>query len=108
MSDTSRYRVGPDAEIDDVDLGEEEVYFNGERLTEERAEELARATLVEARRRNLIPGGKSLSGGGKHSPTLQFRVPQHLRDELERRAAAEGVSISKLARRALEQYLEAS
>jgi len=25
------------------------------------------------RRRNLIPGGKSLSGNGKHSPVLQVR-----------------------------------
>jgi len=69
------------------------------------AEEYARRVLDDARRRNLIPGGKSLSGAGQHSPTVQVRVPVDLRRRLEERAAAEGVSLSRLAREALERYL---
>lgn len=108
MSDTSKYRVGPDTEISDVDLEKEDVVYRGERLTEERARELAAEALDEVRRRNLIPGGKSLSGGGKHSPRVQFRIPERLADKLTERAKAEGVSVSVLARRALEEYLKAS
>lgn len=108
MRDTSKYRVGPDTEISDIDLEKDEVVYRGERLTEERARELAAEALAEVRRRNLIPGGKSLSGGGKHSPRVQFRIPQRLADKLTERAKAEGVSVSVLARQALEEYLKAS
>lgn len=64
--------------------------------------------LMEQRLQNLVPGRKSLSGDGTHSPSLQIRLPEELRDELNERAAQEGVSVSKVARRALEQYLRAS
>ena len=94
----------PDVELVDFDE-EEEIYYQGERLTEERAEQLANKALSDLRSRNLLPGGKSLSGNGKHSPTVQFRVPDQLRGKLDERAAAEGVTPSKLARKALEQYL---
>lgn len=98
----------PDAEITFVDdLDTEEVYYHGERLTKERAAEIAEEVLAKARRENLIPGGKSLSGGGKHSPTVQFRVPERLREALDERAASEGVTPSRLARKALEEYLNA-
>jgi hypothetical protein len=97
---TERYVVGPD-----LDLDVEDFQYQGERLTNERAEQIAEETLAELRRRNLIPGGKSLSGGGVHSPRVQFRVPQDLREQAERVAEDEGVSLSALARHALEDYL---
>jgi predicted HicB family RNase H-like nuclease len=97
---TERYVVGPD-----LDLDVEDFQYQGERLTNERAEQIAKETLAELRRRNLIPGGKSLSGGGVHSPRVQFRVPQDLREQAERVAEDEGVSLSALARHALEDYL---
>lgn len=104
--DPSRYVVGPGSTIEDIDLDEEDVRLaDGRRLTEDLAEQLAREGVAEARRRNLIPGGKSLSGDGRHSPTVQFRVPASLRAAAESRAAAEGVSLSVLAREALEHYL---
>lgn len=77
----------------------------GERLTNERAEQIAQQTLAEARRRNLIPGGKSLSGGGVHSPRVQFRVPEELRTQAQQIAEDEGISLSALARHALEDYV---
>jgi len=103
-----RPTIGPDTEISDIDLDREEFIYHGERLTEERAEQLAQETLAKVRRRNLTPGPKSLSGGSKHSPKVQIRVSEETAEELHRRAEAEGVSVSKLARRVLEDYLKAS
>lgn len=100
---------GPDVEVEDVDLNETEVYSGGERLTEERAEAIADVFEAKARSRaNLIPGGKSLSGEGKKSPVVQFRVPEGLRALLDERAEEEGVTPSRLARKALEKYLNDS
>jgi predicted HicB family RNase H-like nuclease len=98
---TERYVVGPDLDLDE----EEFILKDGRRLTNERAEQIAQQTLTEARRRNLIPGGKSLSGGGVHSPRVQFRVPEELRTQAEQVAEDEGVSLSALARHALEDYV---
>ena len=95
-----RYVVGPD-----LDLDVEDFQYQGERLTNERAEQIAEETLAEVRRRNLIPGGKSLSGGSVHSPRVQFRVPEDLRTQAEHVAEDEGVSLSALARHALENYV---
>lgn len=104
--DPSRYIVGPDTVVEDVDLDEEDVRLpDGRRLTNELAEQLAREGLKEARRRNLIPGRKSLAGDGSHSPRVQFRLPESLRVAAEAKAKAEGVSLSVLAREALEHYL---
>lgn len=106
MIDPSKYVVTQDDPIEDIDLDTEVVRLkDGRRLTNELAEQLAEETLVEARRRNLVPGRKSLSGGGIHSPRVQFRLPDSLRSAAEKRAAEEGVSLSVLARDALERYL---
>lgn len=67
--DPSRYTVGRDSTIEDVDLEEEDVrLLDGRRLTDELADKIARDAVSEAGRRNLIPGGKSLAGDGSHSP----------------------------------------
>lgn len=97
----TEYVVGPDLDLDE----EEFILKDGRRLTNELAEQIAEETLAEVRRRNLIPGGKSLSGDGVHSPRVQFRVPQELHKQAERVAENEGVSLSALARHALEDYL---
>jgi hypothetical protein len=96
-----KYVIGPDLDLDE----EEFILKDGRRLTNELADQIADETLAEVRRRNLVPGGKSLSGGGVHSPRVQFRVPQDLRTQAERVAEDEGVSLSALARHALEDYL---
>ena len=102
----SDYVVHEGDQVQDVDLEREEVRLkDGRRLTPELAEQLAREGVAEARRRNLIPGRKSLSGDGSHSPRVQFRLPEDLREAAEARADEEGVSLSVLAREALEHYL---
>lgn len=74
---------------------------------EQRIDAMA-AEAHELRRANLRPGGKSLTAEGVHSPVLQVRVPEQLHDEVKLRAKAEGISMSKLMRRALEKYLRAT
>ena len=106
--DPTRYAIGPDAVIEDVDLDEEDVRLrDGTRLTEQRAGQLAREALAEIRRRNLVPGRKSLSGGSVHSPRVQFRVPEEIRQPAAQRAAAEGKRLSAPAREAVARYLAA-
>jgi hypothetical protein len=102
MARTSeRHVVGPD-----IDLGERKfILKDGRRPTNELADQIAGETLAEVRRRNLIPGGKSLSGGSVHSPRVQFRVPEELRTQAEQVAENEGLSLSALARHALEGYV---
>ena len=56
----------------------------------------------------LAPGRPSLSSPGTHSPHVSFRVPAELAEQLAEQSAAEGVSRSVLARRALAAYLEAA
>jgi len=105
MINPKDYVVRAEDRIEDVDLDDEVVTVNGRRLTEAGAEELARDTLTEARRRNLIPGRKSLTSGSTHSPRVQFRVPEAVAAQAHDRALAEGKSLSELAREALVRYL---
>ena len=105
MTKANDYVVGADASIIDVDLDADVVTVKGRRLTEAGAEQLARQTLAEARRRNLIPGRKSLTEGSTHSPRVQFRVPEAVATQAQERARAEGKSLSELAREALLRYL---
>jgi predicted HicB family RNase H-like nuclease len=105
MIDPAKYVVGSDSTIEDIDLDVDEVIVEGKRLTNRRAEEIAAETLDEVRRRNLIPGRKSLSGGSAHSPRVQFRVSEPVFKQAERRAKADGVTLSELAREALVHYL---
>ena len=105
MTHPRDYIIDVDASIEDVDLDDEVVTIKGRRLTEAGAEQLARDTLAEARRRNLIPGRKSLTAGATHSPRVQFRVPEAVATQAQDRARAEGKSLSELAREALLRYL---
>lgn len=102
------YVIGDDVEITDVDLDQEEVYVNGERLTEVRAMQMAEEAERTSRQRdaNLIPGGKSLSGRGKHSPVVQVRVSETTRAKLQAIAKARKMSVSKLSRKVLDEFVE--
>jgi hypothetical protein len=96
--------AGPDATASDIDLDAEEfILADGTRLTEQRAEEIAAKVLANPRG-NLIPGRKSLSGDGSHSPVIQFRSPR--RAEAEAVARELDISLSELARRAVDAYLD--
>ena len=89
--------------VEVADLENEEYYVEGERLTEESAQRLAAEMLERVRAKNLRPGGKSLSGGNKHSPVVQVRVSELTRDKLQAIADARGMSVSKLSRKVLDE-----
>ncbi|RIT58860.1 hypothetical protein D2E90_20770 [Mycobacteroides abscessus] len=100
----------------DVDLDDEVVMVDGERLTNADADALADEAARVSRERsnaNLIPGRKSLSGEGKHSPTVQTRVPQWVKDELVAEAAELGYKTprsdgdGKLVQKILTEHAEA-
>lgn len=81
--------------------------IDGELVDYEKVE-AAFERLAADRAANLVPGGKSLTAPGIHSPAVNVRVPVSLYEALQERADAEHVSVSKLARRALEEFLRAS
>lgn len=102
------YVIGDDVEVTDVDLEHEEIYVNGQRLTDERVEQIAAESVRLAREReaNLIPGGKSLSGGTKHSPAVQVVVSEATHTRLKELAQRRQVSVSKLLRPVLDEFVE--
>lgn len=91
-----KYVWGPD-----VDLDKEVVLDKrGRRITEARAAQISRQIL-----REVAAGRPSLTGTGKVSPEVKARVPQAMKDKLEREAKKYRVSPSVLIRQALEEYL---
>lgn len=94
------------AKPDDViDLDVEVVRDSrGRRITEADAARIAEETLAQVGRR---PGRPSLTAAGQRSPQIAFRVSADVRRLAEQRAAAEGRTVSELARHALEQYVRA-
>ena len=102
--DPSRYVYHPGVdEVKDVDLDVTPVFVDGKRYTEADAE---RDSLEDENRfrarAGLIPGGKSLSGGRKHSPTFQVVVGEATAEKVRAAAREAGMSVSKWIRRTLE------
>lgn len=60
--------------------------------------DLTRATKVRV-------GRPALGEGVSPSPRISFRAPPHLYCTIQERAAAEGRSVSELAREAVERYI---
>jgi hypothetical protein len=60
------------------------------------------------RARNLIPGGKSLSGDGSHSPEIKTRVPKDVHARLIERADRDGITPARLVRHAVIEYLDSN
>lgn len=86
--------IGPD-----VDLETEEIRLaDGTRFTNEIAEEINEQALRAA-------GRPSLSAPGQHSPSVTVRLPQHLADKLDAKAASTGKRRSQIVREALESAL---
>lgn len=90
---------GPDVTVGDIDLGIEEFFVDGERLTEEGAAKIAD-------RLERQGGRPSLTAPGTHSPVLNLRVSLATKEQLERLAEASGRRQSDLVREALTEYLD--
>lgn len=92
----------PDFSQADIDITDGEFTDEQEKAYAHKAKE----ALPELRRRaGLIPGGKSLSGDGKHSPVVQVVLSESHRTQLATEAAKAGMSVSKYARRIIEAHL---
>ncbi|MEB3021296.1 DNA-binding protein [[Mycobacterium] crassicus] len=104
--DPAAVHFDDDTVVEDIDLAEEEIIVDGERLTDERADAIAADVLAKVRARTLVPGGKSLSGEGKHSPVVQVRVSESTRDALQAIAEHRKMSVSKLSRQVLDAFVE--
>lgn len=90
----SVYELGRDIDLDlEVVLDKD-----GTRITEKRAQEIAREVI------NSV-GRPSLTGPATHSPEVKARVPRRLKVALEREAERRGQTPSALLRQALEEFL---
>lgn len=61
--------------------------------------------MVSMTKDDLIPGGKSLSGDGSHSPRLSFSVPADWKTELDQAAKDRGMGTAKLLRQIVGEWL---
>lgn len=68
------------------------------------AEESVR--LAREREANLIPGGKSLSGGTAHSPAVQVVVSETTHANLRQLARSRKMSMSKMLRPVLDDFVQ--
>lgn len=92
-------QFGPDVTVRDLDLDREEFVVGGQRLTTQRATELAAS-------RERRGGRPSLTGLGQHSPALNLRISQDDKEELEAVASRQGRRVSDVVRDAVRQYLD--
>ena len=91
-----KYIVGPDIDLD-VEIVLDK---RGRRITEARAAQLSRQALREfAAMQEIEKGVKRVNVG------IKARVPQGMKDKLDREAKKLGVTPSVLIRQALEEYL---
>jgi len=76
----------------------------GNPITEESLERDAEEA-ERQQRAGLIPGGKSLSGDGSHSPVFQVTLGADTARKLRAKAAQDGTSVSKCLRSMVERDL---
>jgi phenylpyruvate tautomerase PptA (4-oxalocrotonate tautomerase family) len=103
--DPTNIHFDEDTVVELADLDKETHYVGGERLTEDNAERMVAEVLAKAQTAGLRPGGKSLSGGTKHSPVVQVRVSETTRDKLAAIARTRRMSVSKLSRQVLDDFV---
>ena len=93
---SAKYVAGPDIDLD-VEVVKDK---QGQRITEQRAQQMATDALARAG-----VGRPSLTRPGARSPEIKARVPEELRDRLTAAARERGTTASTLIREALESHL---
>src|SRR5699024_9130051 len=88
----------PVTTVGDIDLDAEHLYVDGVRLTEARAEEIAR----EIARRHGRKGGRPRVGSAR----VAVRLPQETKDRLAKIAHQRDRREADLVRDAIDEYLE--
>lgn len=89
------HEPGPDVDLDTEDVRDSQ----GRRVTGKYVD----GAVADAHRQ--LRGRPSLTGPGKRSPQIAFRVPADVQSQAERLAEQRGETVSQLARDALEAYL---
>ncbi|MCL2737209.1 MAG: DNA-binding protein [Propionibacteriaceae bacterium] len=91
------------------DPNNEEGYIDGQRATTALFEQMEREAMTGARRPRswLPPGGKSLSGDGKHSPRFQVVLGEATAEKVRQAAQRDNMSVSKWLRRTVEEKIAA-
>lgn len=85
--------IGPDVDLEVEDIRDS----RGRRIDQAYVDQVvAKASTV---------GRPSLTGAGRRSPHVSFRVPATVRAQAEAKAKAEGKTVSQIAREALERYV---
>lgn len=92
------HEPGPDVDLESEDVRDS----RGRRITQEYVD----GAVADAHRQ--VRGRPSLTGPGRHSPQIAFRVPADLQASAGRLAAQRGTTVSRLAREALETYVTAA
>ncbi|MCL1923376.1 MAG: hypothetical protein FWG15_05930 [Propionibacteriaceae bacterium] len=87
----------------------DEAYFDGERITTDMIDHMEAQAMegMKIPRPWLKPGGKSLSGGDKHSPRFQVILGENTAEQVRSAASAEHMSVSRWLRRTVEEKLAA-
>ena len=78
---------------------------DGTPITDDVAGDRARAAERTGPPPGLVPGGKSLSGGGRHSPQITVVLSEETEAAVRARASAEHMSVSRWTRRLIEREL---
>jgi len=87
----------------DLDLNREELRDSRGRRVDDAYVDRALAEVEEDLAQRL--GRPSLTGRPEHSPHIAFRVTPEVKSRAEQAAQEQGITVSELARTALERYL---
>jgi len=99
MPSKREYRIAPGP---DIDIEQEDVRDSaGHQIDQAYVDRAVR----DVHASTTVPGRPSLTAPGKRSPQIGVRLPEALQAAAEARAEREGVSMSVVVRRALEEYL---
>lgn len=101
MTDKKKYTLADGPDVEDKDV----VLPSGRALTDEVRTAILEETGVTPAR--IAAGRPALGAPGKHSPQVSFRMPEALHDVARRVAQERGITLSQLAREALEHSLSA-
>ncbi len=104
MTATAKVNLGPlgvvDSVVNEVNLDQEPIEFEGTLLTEQQAEELGEDIAQR------LGGRPFLDSENRPSLRLAFRVPPSVGEELDAVAKRTGRRVSDVLRQAVDEYLK--
>jgi hypothetical protein len=98
-------RLPDGSSVQAVDAGDAQLDEESEVQLAQFAEDVLEAAGRPLPENLRVVGRPSLHGGSGHSPTVAFRLPQASREQAEELARRRGITVSQLAREALEREL---